>query len=141
MSAGRKADNVSSENGGQESETANQAFSDSQLGEAWIEFAATRRLYQAEYQLLTQEYEIIDHQIVVHLHNPVQMTLLDTLRSDMTTFLRNKLGNNTIQVIGDLKESTEKKVVYTNREKFEHLAEKNPTLKQLKERLGLDPDF
>jgi DNA polymerase-3 subunit gamma/tau len=59
----------------------------------------------------------------------------------MTTFLRNKLGNNTIQVIGDLKESTEKKVVYTNREKFEHLAEKNPTLKQLKERLGLDPDF
>ena len=34
-----------------------------------------------------------------------------------------------------------KKIAYTNKEKFEHLAEKNPLLKELKEKLGLDPDF
>lgn len=35
----------------------------------------------------------------------------------------------------------DKKVIYTNREKFDHLVEKNPKLKDLKERLGLDTDF
>jgi len=43
--------------------------------------------------------------------------------------------------MGDYKNTDTKKVIYTNREKFEHLAEKNPNLLELKERLGLDPDF
>jgi len=40
-----------------------------------------------------------------------------------------------------MKESDKKKIAYTNKEKFDLLAEKNPLLKELKERLGLDPDF
>jgi DNA polymerase-3 subunit gamma/tau len=75
------------------------------------------------------------------LHNPIQETLLDTLRSDVTTFLRNKLNNDSIQVAGELKETTGKKVIYTNREKFEYLVEKNPAIGELKKRLDLDTDF
>jgi DNA polymerase-3 subunit gamma/tau len=40
-----------------------------------------------------------------------------------------------------MKEAGSKKVMYTNKEKFDYLAEKNPALKDLKERLGLDMDF
>jgi hypothetical protein len=32
-------------------------------------------------------------------------------------------------------------MAYTNKEKFEAMAEKNPVLLQLKEKFGLDPDF
>ena len=34
-----------------------------------------------------------------------------------------------------------KKVYYTPREKFDYLVEKNPILKELKDRLGLDTDY
>ena len=40
-----------------------------------------------------------------------------------------------------MEERQSKKVAYTNKEKFDHLAEKNPVLNQLKEKFGLDADF
>ena len=40
-----------------------------------------------------------------------------------------------------MKEADTKKIAYTNKEKFDLLAEKNPMLKEMKERLGLDTDF
>lgn len=116
-------------------------FTPEQLRATWLEFAEKRKIYQAEYQLLTQEYDVRGNQVVVNLHNPVQETMLNTLKSDIATFLRDKLRNTTIQVVGVLQEGTERKLVYTNREKFDHLVEKNPVLRELKDRLGLDTDF
>lgn len=107
----------------------------------WLEFAEKRKIYQAEYHLLTQEIEVKDNLVIVHLHNPVQDTLLATLKSDLLTFLREKLNNSTIQLMGELKTHDEKKVLYTNRDKFDYLVEINPALKELKERLGLDTEF
>lgn len=121
--------------------TANLDFTFEKLKEAWNEFAETRKKYKAEYQVLTQEIELKENTIVVHLHNPVQDTLLNDLKTDITTFIREKLGNTTIQLTGELISEDDKKVIYTNREKFDHLAEKNPSLRDLKNRLGLDTDF
>jgi len=57
-------------------------------------------------------------------------------------FLREKLNNSIIKIEGDLqKEKSGNNKLYTNKEKFEHLAEKNPMVKNLQEKLGLDPDF
>jgi DNA polymerase-3 subunit gamma/tau len=79
---------------------------------------------------------------VVHLHNHFQETLINTIKVDILTFLREKLKNNSIQLLGEIKAVEDsKKMIYTNREKFEHLMEKNPKLKDLKERFGLDTDF
>ncbi|MBX2968484.1 MAG: DNA polymerase III subunit gamma/tau [Cyclobacteriaceae bacterium] len=119
----------------------NRPFTTEQLQETWKAFAEQRKKYKAEYQLLTQEFEIHDSTIVLHLMNPVQETLLNEMKSDLMQFIRERLQNYSIQVTGDYKNTDTKKVIYTNREKFEHLAEKNPLLLELKEKLGLDPDF
>jgi DNA polymerase-3 subunit gamma/tau len=79
--------------------------------------------------------------VIVHLHNHFQETLINTIKVDILTFLREKLANNRIQLTGEHTAVDDKKVIYTNREKFDHLVEKNPKLKDLKERLGLDTDF
>jgi DNA polymerase-3 subunit gamma/tau len=79
--------------------------------------------------------------VIVHLHNHFQETLINTIKVDILTFLREKLANTSIQLMGEHTAVDDKKVIYTNREKFDHLAEKNPKLKDLKERLGLDTDF
>jgi DNA polymerase-3 subunit gamma/tau len=92
--------------------------------------------------MLTQGFEIRDNVIVVTLLSSVHDTMLNNIKSEITTFLREKLKNNTIQVTSALQSSDDsKKIMYTNREKFEYLVEKNPLLRELKDRLGLDTDY
>lgn len=112
-----------------------------QLRAAWDEFAETRKNQMAEYQLLKREYSYKHPAILVTLTNPVEETLLENFRRDLIQFLRDGLRNSEITLQAELKETTGRKVLYTSKEKFEHLAEKNPYLTELKDRLGLDWDF
>jgi len=116
-------------------------FTEEQLRDAWEAFAEQRRKFQAEFQMLSQPYTVVDNVITVQLLSPVHETMLNNIKSDLTGFLREKLRNNTIQVTGEVQTDEDRKVIYTNREKFDFLAEKNPMLKELRDRLGLDTDF
>jgi hypothetical protein len=119
----------------------NEPFTPEQLHLVWLDFAEQRKKFQAEYQLLIQPFEIRENTIVMHLLSTVQETMLNNFRSDLISYLRDNLKNNTILVVGELREQEEKQMLYTPRDKFEFLLEKNPLLKQLRDRLGLDPDY
>jgi hypothetical protein len=121
--------------------TSETPYTQEQLRSAWDQFAEQRKKFQAEYQMLSQPYVVKDHQIIVTLLSSVHETMLNNIKSDITAFIREKLKNSLIQVTGELQHHDEKKLMYTNREKFDYLAEKNPSLKELKDRLGLDTDF
>jgi DNA polymerase-3 subunit gamma/tau len=116
-------------------------YTDEELKNAWTEFAETRKIYQAEYQLLGLPYERVSDNVIILLHNPIQETILGTFKSDLTVFIREKLKNSFITVTSELREEENKKVIYTDRERFNFLMEKNPNFRELKERLGLDIDF
>lgn len=116
-------------------------FTEAQLREVWNSFADQRKKFQAEYQMLSQPYQLQDNIITVELLSPVHETMLNNIKIELTAFLREGLKNNSIQVTGQLYTGEEKKVIYTNREKFDYLVEKNPMLRELKDRLGLDTDF
>lgn len=120
---------------------ANEPFTPEQLQLAWSAFAEQRRKFQAEYQLLIQPVEIRGSYIIIHLLSMVQETMLNNFKSDLISYLRENLNNNTILVVGELRETEDKQMLYTPRDKFEYLLEKNPVLKMLRDRLGLDPDF
>jgi DNA polymerase-3 subunit gamma/tau len=120
----------------------NRAFTHEQLKETWQVFAEKKKVYQATYHLLSQGFEFRDNKVIVSLHNHFQETLLDEIKLDLLTFLRENLGNDTIQLGGEIKTvADDKKVLYTNREKLEHLMEKNPLVKELKDKFSLDTDF
>ena len=119
----------------------NEPFTAEQLHLVWTDFAEQRKKFQAEFQLLSQPYEIRENQIIIHLLSTVQETLLSNFKSDLIGHLRMKLKNHSILVVGELKESEEKQMLYTPRDKFEYLLEKNALLKEMRDRLGLDPDF
>jgi len=67
--------------------------------------------------------------------------MLNNMKSELTTFIREKLKNNFITLTSQLQVIDDKKVIYTSREKFEYLANKNPILNELKDRLMLDTDL
>lgn len=108
---------------------------------AWSEFAEQRKAYKAEYHLLQQIPVLKDNVAVLHLLNPVQETLLQGIQSELTDYLRKRLRNQSIQVKGELKITESTAIPYTNREKLEYLAERNPLINDLVKSLGLDPDF
>lgn len=112
-----------------------------QLKAAMNAFADSRKEQAAEYQLLRRDFTFQDGTVTIALSNTIEEPLLQNIRLQLIAFLRDKLENSTISVVGVLQEAGAKKVVYTNKEKFDHLAEKNPALRELKERLGLDTDY
>ncbi|MBL6447367.1 hypothetical protein JMN32_13695 [Fulvivirga sp. 29W222] len=79
--------------------------------------------------------------IVIKFTNPVNIDILDKFRADLITYLKTKLQNGKISLEIEMIEEESKRKMYTNSDKFNYLAEKNPIVKQLRERLGLDPDF
>lgn len=82
-----------------------------------------------------------DYTIEIKLSNPLQEETLNAIKTEALVFLRDKLNNDAITINSVLNTEERKRRLYTTREKFDHLAEKHPLLLELKERLGLDPDF
>jgi hypothetical protein len=111
------------------------------LTRVWEEFAELRKGQVAEHQLLKGNIRLDQNQVLLTLNNPIQEPLLQGIRTSLVGFLREKLGNNSVMVSGVLEQAAPSKVIYTNKEKFEHLAEQYPLLKDMKERFGLDTDF
>ncbi len=116
-------------------------LTDDQLREAWADYAALRKNQVAEFHLLSREVDLKGSVVTVALANSVEEPLLQSMMTDLVAYLRTRLGNSTIKVESVMQQSDIKKIAYTNKEKFDLLAEKNPILRELKDRLGLDPDF
>jgi DNA polymerase-3 subunit gamma/tau len=137
----KPAETVNGKSADVEVKTINHTVKFEALKHAWFEYAEKRKGQVAEYQILQRDF-IFNHPVVsITLTNPVEETLLDNFRRDLTQFLRERLQNAELSVESAIVETTGKKVIYTSKEKFEHLAEKNPYLHELKTRLGLDWDY
>lgn len=96
----------------------------------------------AEYHLLIQPFTFKNNLISLALTNAIEEPILVSIKPELLTYLREMLSNSSLKIEGVLAEQdNSKRIAYTNKEKFEHLMEKNPLLKDLKEKFGLDPDF
>jgi DNA polymerase-3 subunit gamma/tau len=91
---------------------------------------------------MDQPIEVKDnHTIVLPLTNPVKLNILDKFRSDLLTYLKSTLDNRHIKLETTLLKEEQAYKPYTNKEKFDYMIQKKPVLQELKDRLGLDPDF
>ena len=92
--------------------------------------------------LLLKERVTLDEQLItVKISNEALEGTFDRMRSDLLTRLRDHLNNDHIQIKSEIIEPDKKDMLYTDKEKFEHLKKKYPALKDLQEKFGLDPEF
>lgn len=122
----------------------NEAFGIQDLKKYWQDFAHKMKLKgnNQEYILLNEDISLSeDLNIEIKLTNPFQEETLNNLKTELIIFLREKLNNDKITISSRMAAEETKKRLYTTREKFDHLVEKHPLLLELKEKLGLDPDF
>ena len=121
-----------------------EAFTLEQLKSAWD--AYLQHLKQnnrdLEYVALNHEFELVNSETIkITLANKFQEKSIENLKPDLLGELRGKLNNSFIDLQIDFQKIDEKQLRYTNREKFDYLAQKYPLLSELKNRLDLDPDF
>lgn len=116
-------------------------FTDDELSEAWSKLAESRKDQAATYQLLSRGYLREGNTLVIHLNNPVEEPLLQSMKTDLVSYLRESLSNNSLQLRSLMFEVAANKMIYTNKEKFEAMAQKNPLLLEMRDKFGLDPDF
>jgi DNA polymerase-3 subunit gamma/tau len=111
------------------------------LERAWKEFADTKKNQPAEYTLLQRPLEFEPPIIHIYLGNPVEEPLLAAMQTELLNFLRTRLRNHGLMLNKHFSQRDEVRVIYTNKEKFDHMASKNPVLLELKKRWALDPEF
>ncbi len=117
----------------------NEPFTLEQLKYQWQAFTATRNS-PTEQLILGRGFELEKDTIFLKLENQIQMNQLGEFRYELLEYLRKRLKNSQIQLQGEIVLQEKKRMVYTNREKFDYLAEKHPALNDLRNQLGLDVD-
>ncbi len=112
------------------------------LKKSWLSFAESiREEYPRIYSTLkNQDLEISDEGVIpLRMNNRVQEEdFIRAVKPNLLSHLRKELRNAKITVQTSLVEEEESSQPYTPEEKFEHMAKKNPALKDLKQQFNLD---
>ena len=119
-------------------------FSVNRLKQEWDAFTSLLKKEgkDNEYNLMTQDYELLDdHTITIQISNTIEQDILVRFKTELLKHLRDNLDNDQIKIDTSLKKVEKSEKIYTNTDKFNHLAKKNPNLIKLKNKFGLDTEF
>jgi DNA polymerase-3 subunit gamma/tau len=137
------ADSNTGSANGNEPEIAN-PFSQSELILSWDEYAdKIKNTHPHLFSTLKTSRPLLreDWLITCTLENKVIEDELNSIKTEMVEFLRNNLRNQQLRLQTTIAEQTITRKPYTDREKFELMAEKNPNLKTLRESLDLEIEY
>lgn len=82
-----------------------------------------------------------DMQIEVTFESEIQRLQIEDVRLGIQNFISQRVGAEVELILKTDKKSENGRKPYTEKEKFERLVEKNPEIKKLQQRLGLELDY
>ncbi|BDD10447.1 DNA polymerase III subunit gamma/tau [Fulvitalea axinellae] len=92
--------------------------------------------------VMKQPYKLGENGVVkITLSNSLQENFLENFRSELIGFLRKRLGGAQIRIETEVSKEQASSRPYTPRERFNHMAKKQPALAELQKRLGLETEF
>ena len=97
-----------------------------------------------KYVMMNRPIQVMGNSIHISFENEVQMQQFnENIKLELLTNLRTKLKNHLIDIELELveQEKSEKKMLYTQSDKYNFLVEKHPVISELKQRFGLDHEF
>ena len=121
-------------------------FTQKDLEASWKNYA-TKIGLEGKHNLssiLKEKTPIISDDFVLKLtlNNKVQDEVLNEEKSNILSFLKKSLINNSIQLNITIKELEKQEIkAYTPEDKFKEMAEKNPILLEMKDQFGLELDY
>ncbi len=77
-------------------------------------------------------------QLFLEIDNSIQSNLITSIKPELVSYLRRELRNSKIELIVEVTENIKNPIIYTDNDKFDEMAKKNPSLKILKQKFNLD---
>ena len=120
-------------------EEANRPFTVDQLRDAWVGLAAIHSEEPRLKQLIENYTPVMVDELIaeIQMPNPWQMKEMRKALPGLLMQLRKTLHNDHLQIELIQAEYTQEQMAFTAEEKYKLMAEQNPALAQLKERLDL----
>jgi len=119
-------------------------FTQEELNAAWTEYVAGLKTGIPHlYNSLVQFHPLLKEDFVIEitLENKLLETELSRIKGEMLGFLRNRLENGKLSLNTKVEENLRETKPYTDKEKFEKMVSKNPSLLKLKEGLDLEIEY
>jgi len=119
-------------------------FSQELLNLHWDEYAETLKLdFPHLYSMLKKHRPVLmeEFRIDFSIENRLLEEELNEKKGELLGYLRKELNNSKITLQTRISEADKNSRPYTDKEKFEKMAEKNPSLRKLKEDLDLEIEF
>lgn len=141
-----KSTEVESESVIAERKAAQKNFTQEELETAWKksvqQLQQQNKLSSFAYTALTKSTPVLKGNFMIELEidNEAAEKALDVEKLDFLEVLRKELMNSEIQLTTVINYVPDVKKLYTQREKFMHMAEKNPNINKLRQQLDLEID-
>jgi DNA polymerase-3 subunit gamma/tau len=119
-------------------------FSQERLEKVWVYYTESiARQYPNFYSILGTRKPLLkeDFRISVSLDNKAQEMTWNERKADLLDFLRSELRNQLIQVEALLSQSETELKPFTSDEKYRAMVQKNPLVKELKDKLEMDLEY
>jgi DNA polymerase-3 subunit gamma/tau len=97
-----------------------------------------------KFVMMNRPIELIDTVIHMKVENEVQVQQFnENVRLEVLGKIRERLQNYSIDIALDVTatEKSDKKMLYTQSDKYEFLVQKHPILGEMKQKLGLDHEY
>lgn len=121
-------------------------FGEAQVQAAWTAYKEMRIANKAsdtEKLVLNRRLSKAEAEfnVKILLESQLEVSILEKFESDLIQFLRKTLDNTNVVIEREISEVELTKTLYTSRDKFEYMVQRNAALRDLQERLGLDFDY
>jgi len=119
-------------------------FTPDALLQCWNEFADTLRKGSPHLHATLKNAPPVlgeDWEVVFTIDNKVLEEEFSLRKTEMTEFLRTRLNNFRIRIVTRIAETQKNLKPYTDKEKYEMMAGKNPELRNLREELDLEIEY
>jgi DNA polymerase-3 subunit gamma/tau len=119
-------------------------FTQDELRKLWGQFAEKLRIDKPHlFTMMSSRAPALEEGfiIVITIDNKILEEEFREIRSELAGFLRSGLNNNRIDIQARVVENHTELKPYTDKEKFEKMAAKNPELNSLREQLDLDIEY
>tara|TARA_B100000686_G_scaffold13912_1_gene13346 strand:+ start:281 stop:1900 length:1620 start_codon:yes stop_codon:yes gene_type:complete len=136
----KNQENISKEKSKKEIDENKITFSDENFKNEISNFIDITKKKKSEIAILKKEISINNKTIIFHLDNELESSIFDDIKNKLQSFLKKKFKEE-ISIEKKVTIKEKEKTIYTNKDKFEYLTDKNKNLIELKNRLGLDYEF
>lgn len=118
-----------------------ESFTQEQLQTKWKEFTSSLN-NRPNLKSALNNFPTLgeDNSLTLKVDSPVQEEQVKGIKPQIVSWLRRELNNSTIDLIIEVAEIEDVKLIYTDSEKYEEMLKKNPAIALLKQRFMLDFD-